>query len=120
MEKIKILELFPLTRIQAAETAYSSLVPITNFNELILFLEVTAQGAFTNETLNVTVQYTSPSGQVYDLLSFTQVGDVTAILPYGELKGKTTDFGPQIRIKRETAGTSVDYTFRVTGYAKRN
>lgn len=111
------LNLYPSTRRQAAATVYGSWVDVSLKNEAILTLAVTAQGAYTNETLDVTIQGQDALGNVITLASFTQVGNVVGSVPYTESL-KLYNFGGQIRVKVVTAGTSVDYTLSVQGHAK--
>lgn len=93
-------------------------VDVSYYTELLLALAVTAQGTYTNETLDVIIQGKDPLGNVFTLASFTQVVNVTASLPYVEPL-KLSNFGGQIRAKATLAGTTKNYTFSVTGAAKR-
>ena len=111
------LQLYPSTRRQAAGTIYSNWFDVSLMTEALIALAVTAQGSYTNETLDVTVQGQDPLGNLITLAQFTQVGNVTSSLPYVEAL-KLSNFGGQIRVKITTAGTSVDYTLSVGGYAK--
>lgn len=109
--------LYPTTRRQTATTIYGSWINVQFLQEVLLALVVTAQGAYTNETLDVTVQGQDAYGNVLTLSQFTQVGNVTASLPYSE-SIKLANFGEKIRAKIVTAGTAVDYTLSVSGFGK--
>jgi len=115
----KNLTLYPSTRRQAAGTVYSSdWADVSYFHEMLLILAVTAQGAYTNETLDITVQGKDDNGNIFTLAQFTQAGNVISVLPYLEPL-KLGNFGQFIRAKVVTAGAAVDYTFSVLGFAKR-
>lgn len=115
----KDIVLYPSTHREAAGTVYTSdWIDVSRFHEILADLVVTAQGAYTNETLDVTIQGKDADGNIFTLASFTQVGNVTAALPYVEPL-KLSNFGQWIRAKIVTAGTDVDYTFRVNASAKR-
>lgn len=104
----------------SAGTTYGSAVSVDKFNELTLFLRVTAQGTYTDETLTVTVQTKDAAGNYYDLddSAFTAIGDETAAT-YSEYIALLV-FGSTIRLKYVTTatGATVDYTFSVTGIGK--
>jgi len=106
--------------VSAAGTTYGDTVEVDSFNELTLFIRVTAQGSYTDETLDVSMQTKDPSGNWYDLTDaeFTQIGNKTASLPYSEYM-TIIAFGSQVRIKIVAAGTSVSYTFSVEAYGKK-
>lgn len=114
----KAITLYPSTRRQAAATVYGDWVDASRYTELPMVLAVTAQGAYTDETLDVTLQGMTPLGGIYDIVSFTQAGNKTGALPFLELKGFTV-FGKMVRVKVVTAGTAVDYTLSVSGWGKR-
>lgn len=123
MERIKKIELYPSTRIQAGGTVYSPWVPVTNLNNLLAFIKLTAQGNYADETLNISVQTKAPSGDAVDLVedgsavALTEIGNKTASLPFLDYLG-FTNFGAEIRFKIVTTGTAVDYTFGLDGIAK--
>lgn len=102
----------------AAGTTYGDWIDVSYYTELMLVLAVTAQGAYTNETMDVTIQGSDPLGNVVNLGQFTQVGNVTSSLPYTETM-KLSNFGGRIRAKIVVAGTAVAYTASVSGFAKR-
>jgi hypothetical protein len=115
----KNLSLYPSTHREAAGTVYSSdWTDVSAFHEMLLILAVTAQGTYTNETLDVTIQGKDANGNVFTLAQFTQVGNVVSSVPYVEPL-KLSNFGQFVRAKIVTAGTDVDYTFSVLGFAKR-
>jgi hypothetical protein len=93
-------------------------VDVSYYTEALLALSVTAQGTYGNETLDVIIQGKDALGNVFTLASFTQVGNVTAAVPYIEPL-KLSNFGGQIRAKATLAGTTKNYTFSVSGMAKR-
>jgi hypothetical protein len=107
------------TNVAAAGTTYSTATDVSKHIELLLFLRVTAQGTYTDETLNITMQTKDHAGNWYDLtdVDFTEVGDVTGSVPYAEYL-PVIGFGSQVRFKIVAAGTGVDYTFSITGYGK--
>lgn len=114
----KNITLLASTRRQAAATVYGEWVDVSYYTELLLILAVTAQGAYTSETLGVMIQGKDPLDNVFTLAQFTQVGNVVASLPYTESM-KLSNFGGQIRAKITVAGAAVDYTSSVSGFAKR-
>lgn len=105
-------------RKQTAATAYTSTFDVSYFVEMILTLAITAQGTYTDETLDVTIQGQDPLGNWFTLAQFTQVGNVVSSVPYTEAL-KLNNFGGKIRAKIVTAGTAVDFTMSLSGYAKR-
>jgi len=106
---------YPSTRRQVGGTVYSDWFNAEALKEILAVLEVTAQGAYTDETLDVTIQGKCPSGSgnPVNLAQFTQVGNVVASVPYSEPL-KLSNFSKELRVKIVTAGTAVDYTFSVT------
>ena len=105
--------------VSAAGTTYSDATDVSRHLELLVFLRVTAQGTYTDETLDITMQTKDRAGNWHDLtdVDFTQVGDVTGSVPYAEYL-PVIGFGSQIRFKIVAAGTDVDYTFNIDGYGK--
>ena len=105
----------------AAGTTYSSALRVEKYEELTLFLYQTAQGGWTDEYLDVSVQTKDPDGNWHDLAgaTFTQIGNNTAAVPYGEDIGIIV-FGAYIRLKYVTQGTTPDFTFQITGIGKGN
>lgn len=102
---------------------YTDWFELDMFFELIVFLELTAQGGvewvYEDETLDLTIQSKSPNGQAHDIVKFNQIGDKTGVgdLPFYDKKAMT-NFGSQIRFKIEIDGEDPTYTFSLTGYAK--
>lgn len=113
---VKRFVFLPSTRVQTA-SVITEWFEVDMFFELMAFLELTAQGTYTNETLDVTIQTRSPNGNAHDLESFAQIGNKTAALPFYDYEA-LTNFGAQIRFKLAVAGTAKDYTLSLTGYAK--
>ena len=105
----------------SAGTTYGSAVAVDKFSELTLFLRLTAQGTFTDESLTVSVQTKDQAGNYYDLTNatFTAIGDQTSDVPYSEYIAIVV-FGSTIRLKyvATATGATVDYTFSVTGLGK--
>ena len=100
-----------------AATTYGTEFDVSDVDELNLFIVLTAQGSYTNETLDVSVQTKDPAGNWHDVASaaFTQLGN----------KGGTasehiaiTTFGSKLRLKYISAGNTPNYTFSVTAYGK--
>lgn len=114
-KEIRVVE--PAQR-EGAGTVYSDWVNVGYYNELIMNLAVTAQGTYTDETLDITIQGEDGDGNVFELGSYTQVGNVVSSVPYCEPL-KFTNFGRKIRAKIVMAGTDCDYTLSVLGFGKR-
>lgn len=91
---------------------------VSKYSEMEVFLEITAQGAFTSETLDVVLQTKSPNGKYHTKGSFTQVGDATSALPYYQTL-ELANLGKMCRVVATLTGGTEDYTFSVTGVAKR-
>ncbi|GAG03195.1 unnamed protein product [marine sediment metagenome] len=87
--------------------------------EILAFVKLTAQGEYTDETLNISVQARSPDGDAIDLteVKFNEIGNVLAFPLLGYLG--FAGFGSQIRFKIVTTGTAPNYTFKLTGIGKR-
>jgi len=91
---------------------------LSKYSEMLIFLEITGQGVFTDESLTATFKTKSPNDKYHGKGSFTQVGNVTGSLPhYDHLE--VANLGIKGRIEVVLAGTAKDYTFSVTAYAKR-
>ena len=117
---VQMFTLFPSAQISSATTTYSTEVSVGNYVEMTIFLDLTAQGAYTDETMDVYVQTRSPSGNWVDLTdtSFTEVGNKTGSLPFlDELS--IEGFGSLVRLRIVTAGSSVSYTIEFTTYVKK-
>ena len=111
---------YPSTQIASATTTYSNWIHVGDYSELTIFLDLTAQGAYTNETMNVSVQTRSPSEDAIDLtnVSFTEIGNKTGSVPFNDYM-TLIGFGAQVRLKIVTAGDSVAYTVEFTAHAKK-
>ena len=109
-----------LAELTGADTTYSNDFRVDRYDELILFLYFSAQGMYTNETINVTVQVKDPDGNFIDLTNaaFTQVGNATGSVPYLAEYLAIAVFGSRIRLKYVTTGTTVSYTFSVKAIGK--
>jgi len=101
-------------------TEYTKWFRVTDFHELLAFIKLAAQGTYDNEILNINVQIQTPDGDAVDLkdVKFPEIGDKTGNLPFLDYIAFTA-FGPLIRFKIVTTGTSPDYTFKLTGIAKK-
>ena len=88
------------------------------YEELLVFLKISAQGTYANETLDVTIQVKAHDGDAYDVGSFDQITDKTSSVPYRELL-PVRWFGTNIRIKITLGGDDPDYTIKLQGYVKR-
>ena len=110
--------------ITSAGTTYGDAIRVDKFDELNLFLYISVQGSFTDETLNVNVQIKDPDGNYIDLTdaAFTEITNATAVDPYLAEHIAIVAFGSVVRLKyvTTTSGGSVDYTFTVKGYGKGN
>lgn len=96
----------------ATSTSQSSWMTVDAFDELMLFLRVTAVDV--TGTLDIKVQTKDPDGNAVDLTgaTFSQVTSST-----GNEYMAILVFGSQIRVYYAIAGSG-DYTFTVTAYAK--
>ena len=108
-----------------ARTSYVTLLPsaartssgnsgafnLYDHDELLVFLNVTSVSG-SSPTLDVKVQTQDPSGEWYELASFTQR---TAT---GKEAKAVTCFGENIRITYIIGGSSPSFTFSVTAVAK--
>lgn len=101
-------------------TVYTEWVPVVMAEELLAFIKLTAQGTYTDETLNISVQTQTPDGDAIDLVgvNFSEIGNKTGSLPFLDYLGIAA-FGVAVRFKIVTAGTSPDYTFKLTGWGKK-
>lgn len=110
------------TRIQTETTTYGDWSPGDMYEELLVYVELTGQGSYTDETLDITIQTRSPDGDPFDIASFDQITDeTTAIIAYDYYRVSLPIkwFGTQCRVKVVTAGTAVDYTLNILGHLKR-
>ena len=110
------------TNITSATTTYGDWSPGDMYEELLVYVEITDQGAYTDETLDITVQVRDHDGGAYDIASFDQITDQTvAVIADGFYRESLpiTWFGTQCRIKVVTTGTAVDYTLKILGHLKR-
>lgn len=115
------LTLLESVNLSAAGTTYGSAFEC-DYEELLVYLEITEQGAYTDETLDVTIQAKNPDDKYFDIGSFDQIGDQTvAILADGwyRIVLPVRWFGTKIRVKVTVAGTAVDYTLNITAHLKR-
>jgi len=109
------------TTLAAAATTYTSAIRVDRYEELNLFLSVSAQNTYAaGDGLTVSVAIVDPAGNKVDLpgASFTTINDSTS--SYG-LKEHIAivAFGSRIMLKYVvTEGSDVSYTFTVTAYGK--
>jgi hypothetical protein len=95
-------------------------VDVTMFNKARLYLNVSAQGSYTDEKLDVDIESQDPVSENWVVIaSFTQVGDVTGSLGVQE-SILLTDLGGKIRAVATLSGTAKDYTFSVSAVLKRD
>lgn len=118
--KAQSFTLLSSTQIQSATTTNSTAISVGDYTELTIFLNLTAQGSYDNETMDVYVQSRSPSGNWVDLTdtSFTQVGNKVGSVPFRD-ELSIVDFGSWVRLRIVTTGNGVDYTVEFTAYAKK-
>lgn len=100
---------------EEAATTYSNWITVDQFDELLLFLRVTAIKTWADETFDVKIQTKDPDGNAVDLtgVTFTQVTDTT-----GNQYRAILVFGSQIRAYYTITGSDPGYTFTLTAYAK--
>ena len=91
------------------------------YEELLAYVELSDQGAYTDETLDIAIQIRDQDGGAYDIASFDQITDETIATIAGEYRETLPIkwFGTQCRVKVVTTGTSVDYTLKILGHLKR-
>lgn len=111
----------PSTQIQTETTTYGDWSSGDMYEELLVYVEITDQGSYTDETLDITVQVRDHDGGAYDIASFNQIADQTVATIAGEYRESLPImwFGTQCRIKVVTTGTAVDYTLKILGHLKR-
>jgi len=108
-----------LVSLKRTSDAWSEIFDVSMYKELVLFLDITDQGAYTDETLDIEVySYDPASGKYIKIDNFTQV---TADKSGGfqDKKIISGGLGSKIKVKAVMAGTSTDYTFSIGGVAKR-
>lgn len=121
--KVKIYEFQESKQFTGVGTVYTGWVNVGISANMLAFIKLTAQGTFTDETLNISVQTRTPEGDAVDLadnsspIAFTEITNKISSLPFLDYIPFTA-FGSLIRFKIVTAGTSPDYTFKLTGYGK--
>lgn len=106
------------TNITSAGTTYTGWFEADEIQELLAFLELTAQTYDGGDTINITLQTMSPNGNAHDIGSFSEVTDATGSLPYYRTLARA-NIGSLIRFKIVVVGTTPDYTFSLTGKGKR-
>ena len=110
------------TNITTVGTTYGDWSSGDMYEELLVYLEITDQGAYTDETLDVTIQVRAHDSGAYDIASFDQITDKADYLIANEYYRDSLPikwFGTQCRVKIVTNGTNVDYTLQVLGHLKR-
>jgi len=109
------------TKIETETTTYGDWSSGDMYEELLVYLEITDQGEYTDETLDVTIQVRAHDGGAYDIASFDQITDKTTYLDSYDYREPLPIkwFGTQCRVKIVTAGTKVNYTLQVLGHLKR-
>lgn len=103
----------------AAGTALSDWFDVSDYRELVAWLDVTAFASRDNETLDVTIEREAQNTAGYvTIATFTQVATTGA---KSEEKSVTSLIGGRIRARMVTAGTwsSKSITFSVLGQAKK-
>jgi len=112
-------EIIFLASEQRTADAESAVFDMSKYQELTLFLDITAQGSYSDETLDIKIYSYDPASRAYiEVDAMTQVtGDKGS--GFQDKKIITSGLGNKIKIKSIGAGTSVDYTFSVGGVAKR-
>ena len=116
------IEFLESTNITTETETYGDWSEGDMYEELLVYAELTDQGGYTDETLDITLQAKSPTGGAYDIGSFDQITDKADYLvtyAYYRVVLPVRWFGTQCRIKVVTTGTSVDYTLNITGHLKR-
>ena len=125
-----ILTLQASTREQTGVAGNGATFDVSMYSSAVFFLCVTAQGSYTDETLDVKIQTKDPlSGNWVDLTwedgtgtpqntAFTQVGDKTGSVPYTERIVCLDLPDSHIRVYWVAAGTAEDYTFSVSAVVK--
>jgi hypothetical protein len=104
----------------AGDTSYGDSVRVDHYDELNLFLQLTAQSTYASgDTLTVSVQTKDPVGNWYDLTGASFTAITTDAAATSEDIGIVV-FGSNIRLKYVTtaAGATVSYTFSVTAIGK--
>jgi len=98
-------------------SAYTEGLYVGDSDELLVFFVMTAQGTYTDETLDIKLQTKDPDGNYYDIsgAAFTQVSGDTGTT--SEMKAVST-FGSVIRACIAVTGTTPAYTFSLKFYAK--
>lgn len=94
------------------ETVTSGAIDLSDQDEAILFLDVTAVSG-TSPTLNVKIEVQNPLGDWYEIAAFAQK---TAT---GKEAKQVTIFGSKLRVNCVIGGTSPSFTFSLTAIAKR-
>ena len=110
------------TNITSVGTTYGEWSSGDMYEELLVYLELTDQGAYIDETLDITVQVRDHDGGAYDIASFDQITDkANYLITHANYRVSLPIkwFGTQCRIKVVTNGTSVDYTLKILGHLKR-
>jgi len=119
------IELFPSKRIQSGVAGNGEAFDVSMLKSGIFIINLSAQGTYTDETLDVKLQTKDPiSGSWIDLYSgatqmkFTQIGDKTAVVPFTERVECPALYDFIIRVYYIAAGTTEDFTFSVTALFK--
>lgn len=107
----------PETRIEGT-VILTDWVEVDMYKELLIFLKITAQGAYTDETLDITVQVKTQDDDAYEIAKFKTIKDKTSDLPYRDVL-PITWFGQNIRLKLVIEGSDPDYTVKLQGAVKR-
>ena len=104
----------------ATGETYGSVARVDKYDELTLFLQLTAQSTYAaGDTLTVSVQTKDQAGNYYDLKGATFTAIASDAAPTSEDIAIVV-FGSNIRLKYvvTAAGATVSYTFGVTAIGK--
>lgn len=110
------------TNITSETTTYGDWSSGDMYEELLVYVELTDQGKYIDETLDITIQVRAHDGGAYDIASFDQITDkADYLVTHAQYRDSLPIkwFGTQCRVKIVTAGTNVDYTLQVLGHLKR-
>ena len=100
---------------EVTATGQSNWFTVDEYDELVIFLRVTAIKTWADETFNVKVQTIDPDGNAVDLTdaTFAEVTDTV-----GNEYIAIVVFGSRVRLVWTITGSDPGYTFSATAYAK--
>jgi len=123
--KVKLYFFQESKQFTSVGTFYTEWTDVSDSSEMLAFIKLIAQEAYTDEALNISVQAQTPDGDPIDLtdnatpVAFTEITNKVGSLPFLDYIPFMA-FGSLIRFKIVITGTSPDYTFKLTGYGKGN